>query len=366
MDYKAKYENLINILKSTRNNEEKSGYTFKSVIDSIMTELSESEDEKIRKELIEALKQLDREKCPGDSYPYLEWASWLGKRGEQKSVEWDYPYGENETVDKLIAIAECLEMDEDFMYNGYTGTECVKFLRDLARKQVECKPVDKVEPKFKVGDWVMLDRPVLITKDEDMPYNTHQYWTSDGTWFGDANKAKLWTIQDAKDGDVLYHKSPLTGIEYIVMSRGVNGYGAVDSYFRYNSADGFDTNIPSVFSAKLDDITPATKEQCDLLFQKMKEAGYEWDAEKKELKKIESKTAWSEKYIADVFEKVGLAKIVREQRNDQLTNAVQSAMIELSKQQKPTEWSDEEIEALNDVRHLNPGLDSLYLKLLNQ
>lgn len=28
--------------------------------------------------------------------------------------------------------------------------------------------------------------------------------------------------------------------------------------------------------------------------------------------------------------------------------------------------SDEEIEALNDVRHLNPGLDSLYLKLLNQ
>ena len=30
--------------------------------------------------------------------------------------------------------------------------------------------------------------------------------------------------------------------------------------------------------------TPATKEQRDLLFQKMKEAGYEWDAEKKELK----------------------------------------------------------------------------------
>ena len=32
---------------------------------------------------------------------------------------------------------------------------------------------------------------------------------------------------------------------------------------------------------------PATKEQRDLLFRKMKEAGYEWDADKKELRKIQ-------------------------------------------------------------------------------
>ena len=36
-----------------------------------------------------------------------------------------------------------------------------------------------------------------------------------------------------------------------------------------------------------DDLIPATKEQRNLLFAKMKEAGYEWDAEKLELKKIE-------------------------------------------------------------------------------
>jgi hypothetical protein len=34
---------------------------------------------------------------------------------------------------------------------------------------------------------------------------------------------------------------------------------------------------------------PATKEQRDLLFSKMKEAGYEWDAEKRELKKIDAR-----------------------------------------------------------------------------
>ena len=42
------------------------------------------------------------------------------------------------------------------------------------------------------------------------------------------------------------------------------------------------------------DFVPATREQRDLFFQKMKEAGYEWNAKKKELKKIEQKSSWSE------------------------------------------------------------------------
>ena len=39
------------------------------------------------------------------------------------------------------------------------------------------------------------------------------------------------------------------------------------------------------------EIKPATKEQRDLLFQKMEESGYQWDAEKYELKKIVQKPA---------------------------------------------------------------------------
>jgi len=57
---------------------------------------------------------------------------------------------------------------------------------------------------------------------------------------------------------------------------------------------------------------------------------------------------WSEKYIADIFEKVGLARIVREQGNDELTNAVQSAMIELSKGYKQ-EWSEEDERILKGI-----------------
>lgn len=51
----------------------------------------------------------------------------------------------------------------------------------------------------------------------------------------------------------------------------------------------------------------------------------------------EQKRAYREKYIAEVFEKVGLAKIVREQSNDNLTKALQDAMIELIKQLKEKE-----------------------------
>ena len=60
------------------------------------------------------------------------------------------------------------------------------------------------------------------------------------------------------------------------------------------------------------------------------------------------KSAWSEKYIADVFEKVGLAKIVREQSNDALAIALQDAMIELSKVtlQPMQEWTAEDEEEL--------------------
>ena len=53
------------------------------------------------------------------------------------------------------------------------------------------------------------------------------------------------------------------------------------------------------------------------------------------LERQEEKTVWNEKQLADVFERVGLAKIVREQKNDNLLNAVQMALIELAKQTQP-------------------------------
>ena len=72
---------------------------------------------------------------------------------------------------------------------------------------------------------------------------------------------------------------------------------------------------------------------------------------------IEQKpTGWSEKLIADVFEMVGLAKIVREQENDALTRALQSAMIELAKYsvvpQIRQEWSEEDEKQARQIERI--------------
>jgi hypothetical protein len=102
--------------------------------------------------------------------------------------------------------------------------------------------------------------------------------------------ASAFIIQDAKDGDVL-QLGDVTAIfqEYVGNAHCMCYCSVCDGEFVIPSQDDAD-NIYGCHNA-----LPATKEQCDLLFQKMKEEGYEWDAEKKELKKIKKKTAeWSE------------------------------------------------------------------------
>lgn len=63
---------------------------------------------------------------------------------------------------------------------------------------------------------------------------------------------------------------------------------------------------------------------------------------------LQPQQEWSEKHIADIFEKVGLAKIVREQGNDDLTNALQAAMLELSKVEN-IGWSEEDSDMICEI-----------------
>ena len=90
----------------------------------------------------EHVKKFYEIKLPNREYDICNSCKLSIDSGKQKPAKWNFPYGVNETVDKLIAIAERLEMDGVCLFNGLSGTECGKFLRDLARKQVECKPVE--------------------------------------------------------------------------------------------------------------------------------------------------------------------------------------------------------------------------------
>ena len=95
----------------------------------------------------------------------------------------------------------------------------------------------------------------------------------------------LWTIRDAKDGDVLVWDDS----KCIALFKNVYDEDNFNSYGFIGHCTGKFEVSPNYHS--IEGAHPASKEQRDLLFQKMEEKGYEWDAKKKELKKIEKKPA---------------------------------------------------------------------------
>lgn len=94
------------------------------------------------------------------------------------------------------------------------------------------------------------------------------------------NEPKLWTIQDAVDGDVL-----ATNSGDICLFDGTVEEGKYPFAYCGLTRYGFGV-YDRILPFTHDYVYPATQEQRDLLFQKMKEAGYKWDIDKKELIKL--------------------------------------------------------------------------------
>jgi len=199
-------------------------------------ELKESEDERIRKAIVKMISDIDGG-SPFEKYGIIkkEALAWLEKQAEQNSA---------------IFI-----------------------------------------PKFKVGDWITFTRKdgtreVLQVSDiiDDRYHFNHLLQISWSIKECD-EKCHLWTIQDAKDGDVL-----ATGDEIFIHNGKLDLIGRVCAYcgiyktyneLRFNcAANNYFTYIKP---------HPATKEQRDTLMKVMTDAGYTFDFEKKELKKIEQK-----------------------------------------------------------------------------
>ena len=104
--------------------------------------------------------------------------------------------------------------------------------------------------------------------------------------------ASVFTIQDAKDGDILATLNDILIFkEFLPKDCGVSychyDFGCSTPQFNFNKDDNW-------YFGKEAIIHPATKEQRDQLEKAMADAGYTFDFEKKELKKIEKKSSWSE------------------------------------------------------------------------
>lgn len=143
---------------------------------------------------------------------------------------------------------------------------------------------DGAETKFKVGDWVVRGNTIAQILDIQEQYyigvdiNGKDFTSSR---FLNNDKIHLWTIADAKDGDIL-QLGFVTAIFQKCIGNNCKCYCSVcEGEFEIPSQDG-DDNIYGCYNA-----APANKEQRDTLFAKMKEAGYEWYYKEKELKKID-------------------------------------------------------------------------------
>ncbi len=224
---------------------------FKNTLTNIFPELGESKDEKIRKALIALLKfglEDGSAVAPGFNETKEQALAWLEKQGEQKPVVIDFKASDwyVSKVDGQI---------HDMTYN----------------------PTDMVEPKFKVGDWIVKENIVYHIDKISGVYLTLS--TLNGTALVyhtnvlDNDKIHLWTIQDAKDGDVLVDKYGNIGI-----------YQGDKNAVRWNSYCYCGVNKEFYEEGSHEfPCYPATKEQRELLFQKMKEAGMEEELKEKGL-----------------------------------------------------------------------------------
>jgi hypothetical protein len=168
----------------------------------------------------------------------------------------------------------------------------------LNSENVEQNLSDKVEPKFHKGDWIVFNGLTLYVKEVVKGfYRTISKGGISNSYDWDIDKiARLWTIQYANEGDVLATEDKNFTTPFVAIYKSIGDTVYDNITFNSHCFIGFDGNFYGGEEGHtIEDIHPATKEQRKLLSQKMKEADYKWDAEKKELMKVEqNNTNWSD------------------------------------------------------------------------
>ena len=211
----------------------------------------------------------------------------------------------NENIKNCIGM--CLTDANGQRFKDYNTTlkDCLDWLKSQGEKEEpqaykteddtivtysEKKGYNSVRLKFKVGDFVVND--YCMGRVMELTDDAYLLDTEQGIPFSCENNAHLWTVEDAKPGDVLSGK--INGDNYILIFKQVTD-GWVETYGHYyDVVDRFCAPSQLFCRDYQGTFAPATKEQRDLLFSKMKEAGYEWDTKRKELRKIEWSASWDE------------------------------------------------------------------------
>ena len=332
MDYKKKYMKALKWMQSLYSGlhgatKEEAEYYF--------PELKESEDERMRREIIDFLR-LPHHQFAGKR-DHEKWIAWLEKQGEE---EYALKSFRDKDVHKFMQYIEKQAKAYEFnlpnrSYDIYAfAKDILHWLEKQGKKDpcigctndkgcVTCENGNlkeiKSEPKFYPGDWVILNGTVAQIFDKQkygfigLDIDGKDFFCN----YGHTNSMRLWSIEDAEDGDVLSTENFIFIFKNIDNGNGVHYYCQYEIN-KHENDNQFDIALPQSLMGRagnsISRYSPATKEQCNLLFQKMKEAGYEWDSEKKELKKIEPKKLGADdilpylgnNQVQDILEDMGM------------------------------------------------------------
>ena len=310
-------------LKILRELHDKALFSERTALETLVPEL-ESEDEKIRNEIIMYIGSKDI-----DLSIHNRWLTWLEKQGEQKPAEWS----KRQVVDALTSMlterikplmkkkldetindrekmfmsaldeirsfvnspsfqvgkdvsVDWSEEDEKFLNYAISLTDDAqikKFLKSLKDRvtshlKQEGKESDKIEPMLKVGDWIINNDERIAVPIQILKVEKYGYITSRGYTLVDKVNTDyhIWTIKDAKEGDVL-----IVNNNVFIYAHRKQMYSIAVAHCFVGSAGDFHFDGEFGYTENGNSIYPATKEQRDILFSKMKESGYEWDTEKK-------------------------------------------------------------------------------------
>jgi len=286
MNYEEKYKEALERAKKMLASK-RSVIVEKQALETIFPELAESEDERMRKELLDYLHTRQIIEGLTDTKVKMDWVIWLEKQGEKSQGKSITKVWKDMRLE-VFAQASGNRHEPNYSYNNtkmFSLNDIDEIIekiseQNLANSAKTCKD----EPKFKVGDWV-IDKQGIVHKIANVTKivasNIYGYVIVGGGYFNDNTEGvRLWTIQDAKDGEVLSTTCDNMN-EMVFIYQGIE-FDTIHCYFLYSKTNDECKTFNSVCSIK-SDVHPATIEQRVSLFQKMKDAGYEWNAEKKEL-----------------------------------------------------------------------------------
>lgn len=273
---KAKYyDEAIERIKKLYGNE---------ITEEIFPELKKDDTERIRKNCIHFLElQKQHHAATFEIEECIDWLENQGKQASAKTNERAWLYLVSDVLTWQDGIGQYLD---DPRVQELAKRLCKEYEQKLYNPsnigKNEQKSVDKIEPKFNVGDWVV-DNCGYVWKIKGIVNQFYILESVEGDkscptidWVD--KTFHLWTIQDAKDGDVL---ATYAGA---FIYNGNNGGGSCPgSYCGINTLGRFQMGAEHHWTGKK--VYPATKEQHDALMKAMNNDGYEWDIEKKELNK---------------------------------------------------------------------------------